>query len=97
MSADCARTIRCRWHLSDNASERVKHGETRHCECHDTSDSRVPDRNQPVDRAMLLFTPSCSQYGIEAIRKYGPIGGLWRTAWRIMRCNPFCKGGHDPP
>ena len=43
------------------------------------------------------FTPSCSQYGIEAFRKYGPIGGAWRTAWRIIRCNPWCKGGHDPP
>jgi hypothetical protein len=43
------------------------------------------------------FTPTCSQYGIEAIRKYGPIGGVWRTAWRILRCNPWCKGGHDPP
>lgn len=43
------------------------------------------------------FTPSCSQYGIESIRKHGPIGGLWRTAWRILRCNPWCKGGHDPP
>lgn len=43
------------------------------------------------------FTPSCSQYGIEAIRKYGPFGGIWRTAWRILRCNPWCKGGHDPP
>jgi len=43
------------------------------------------------------FTPSCSQYAIEAIRKYGPIGGFWRTVWRILRCNPWCQGGHDPP
>ena len=51
----------------------------------------------PLIGPCCRFTPSCSQYGIEAIRKYGPFGGLWRTAWRIMRCNPFCKGGHDPP
>ncbi|MCH1439519.1 MAG: membrane protein insertion efficiency factor YidD [Rubripirellula sp.] len=43
------------------------------------------------------FTPTCSQYGIEAIRKYGPIWGVLRTGWRILRCNPWCKGGHDPP
>lgn len=51
----------------------------------------------PVMLPRCRFTPSCSQYGIEAIRKYGPVGGLWRTAWRILRCNPWCEGGHDPP
>ena len=42
------------------------------------------------------FTPSCSQYAIDAINKYGPIGGLLKTAWRLLRCNPFSKGGYDP-
>lgn len=51
----------------------------------------------PLKWPCCRFTPTCSQYGIEAIRKYGPIGGIWRTAWRILRCNPWCKGGHDPP
>lgn len=51
----------------------------------------------PLMGPCCRFTPTCSQYGIEAIRKYGPIGGVWRTAWRILRCNPWCKGGHDPP
>ena len=40
------------------------------------------------------FTPTCSHYGIEAINKYGPIKGIWLTAKRILRCNPW--GGHGP-
>jgi hypothetical protein len=40
------------------------------------------------------FTPTCSQYGIEALQKYGPIKGLWLTVKRIARCNPW--GGHGP-
>ena len=43
------------------------------------------------------FTPSCSNYFIQAVRKYGAIRGSWKGAWRIVRCNPFCEGGHDPP
>ncbi|AHY46426.1 TIGR00278: putative membrane protein insertion efficiency factor [Rubrobacter radiotolerans] len=42
------------------------------------------------------FTPSCSVYTMEAIRKHGPVKGSVLGAWRILRCNPFCKGGHDP-
>lgn len=40
------------------------------------------------------FTPSCSHYGIEAIRKYGPFKGGWLTLKRIGRCHPW--GGHGP-
>jgi len=43
------------------------------------------------------FIPSCSEYGIEAIRRYGPIKGLYKTVLRIFRCNPFSKGGYDRP
>ena len=42
------------------------------------------------------FTPTCSQYGIDAINKYGIIKGGLKTCYRILRCNPFNKGGHDP-
>jgi hypothetical protein len=42
------------------------------------------------------FTPTCSQYGLEAIQKYGVVLGGIKTTWRIMRCNPFNKGGYDP-
>ncbi|MDI3339608.1 MAG: membrane protein insertion efficiency factor YidD [Sphaerobacter sp.] len=42
------------------------------------------------------FYPSCSEYGYQAIAKYGIIKGGWMTAWRILRCNPFSRGGYDP-
>lgn len=42
------------------------------------------------------FTPTCSEYAIQAINKYGPIKGLIKTIWRLLRCNPFNKGGWDP-
>ncbi len=42
------------------------------------------------------FTPSCSQYGIEAFSKYGIVKGGVLTSWRILRCNPWNKGGYDP-
>ena len=42
------------------------------------------------------FTPSCSQYGIEAIQKYGTFKGGWLTIKRIGRCHPFHPGGYDP-
>ena len=42
------------------------------------------------------FYPSCSNYGIEAIKKHGAIKGLFLTVKRIFKCNPFHPGGHDP-
>lgn len=42
------------------------------------------------------FTPTCSQYALEAIEKYGALKGGALALWRILRCNPFCKGGYDP-
>lgn len=42
------------------------------------------------------FTPTCSQYGLEAIERFGAIKGGFMTLWRILRCNPFSKGGYDP-
>ena len=42
------------------------------------------------------FIPTCSEYGIEAIEKYGALKGGLLTVWRILRCNPFSKGGYDP-
>lgn len=42
------------------------------------------------------FYPTCSQYAIEAIEKHGVIKGGLLAVWRILRCNPFSKGGYDP-
>ena len=42
------------------------------------------------------FTPSCSQYGYEAITKYGILKGGWLTVKRISRCHPLNPGGYDP-
>lgn len=43
------------------------------------------------------FRPTCSQYVIEAVQKYGVVGGTLRGVWRIGRCHPFARGGDDPP
>jgi uncharacterized protein len=42
------------------------------------------------------YTPSCSQYGIEAIKKHGPIRGGWLTIKRVASCNPWGGSGYDP-
>ena len=40
--------------------------------------------------------PTCSAYAIEAFQEWGFFAGLGLTIWRVLRCNPFCKGGYDP-
>ena len=50
----------------------------------------------PYKGTKCPYVPSCSQYGLEAIEKYGVIKGGLLAAWRILRCNPFSKGGYDP-
>jgi putative membrane protein insertion efficiency factor len=42
------------------------------------------------------FTPTCSVYATEAVEKYGAFKGTWMGVKRILRCQPFCKGGYDP-
>ena len=49
----------------------------------------------PVFPSCCRFTPVCSVYAIETIRKHGVFKGLFFTSKRILRCNPFCKGGMD--
>ncbi len=46
--------------------------------------------------ATCKYIPTCSEYGIQAIEKYGAFKGGLLTIWRILRCNPFSKGGYDP-
>jgi uncharacterized protein len=50
----------------------------------------------PLKPPMCRFSPTCSQYAIEAIERHGILRGSGLAVWRILRCHPFCKGGHDP-
>lgn len=50
----------------------------------------------PMKSVKCPYIPTCSQYGIEAIEKYGAFKGSILAVWRILRCNPFSKGGYDP-
>jgi len=42
------------------------------------------------------FTPTCSEYGLEAVRRHGFLPGVALAGWRVLRCNPLSKGGVDP-
>ena len=50
----------------------------------------------PILPASCRYTPTCSQYSLEAIKKYGPFKGGYLAVRRILRCNPWGGHGHDP-
>jgi len=50
----------------------------------------------PLKPPTCRFTPTCSQYAIEAIKKHGPLKGSWLALKRILRCHPFGGSGFDP-
>lgn len=50
----------------------------------------------PLTKSSCRFHPSCSQYTITALSRFGVIKGLALSVWRILRCTPLSKGGHDP-
>lgn len=50
----------------------------------------------PLKRPCCRFTPSCSRYALDALMRFGFIRGTILSVWRILRCNPFCRGGYDP-
>ena len=50
----------------------------------------------PMKSTKCPYTPTCSEYGLEAVKKYGALKGGFLALWRIIRCNPFSKGGYDP-
>lgn len=42
------------------------------------------------------YVPSCSEYAMEAVERYGALRGGAKALWRLLRCHPFAKGGYDP-
>ena len=50
----------------------------------------------PLTPASCKYIPTCSQYGLEAIERFGALKGGLLTLWRILRCNPWSRGGYDP-
>lgn len=50
----------------------------------------------PLTPPSCRFTPTCSEYAIEVLRKHGPARGLWLTVRRLMRCHPWGGSGYDP-
>ena len=49
-----------------------------------------------LSRGTCMFRPTCSEYMLRAINNHGVVVGIILGTWRIMRCNPFTKGGYDP-
>lgn len=50
----------------------------------------------PALKPRCIYYPSCSEYFVEAVMRYGVLRGSLKGTWRIIRCNPFAKGGYDP-
>lgn len=50
----------------------------------------------PLTPPSCRFTPTCSQYALEALRRHGPVKGLWLAVRRLLRCHPWGGSGYDP-
>lgn len=50
----------------------------------------------PLTAPACRFYPSCSEYTLQAVKRYGPWRGLWLSLRRILKCHPFHPGGYDP-
>lgn len=50
----------------------------------------------PMLPVACKYMPSCSQYAIDSLEKHGALRGSMKATWRILRCNPFSRGGYDP-
>ncbi len=51
----------------------------------------------PLKPPTCRYYPTCSEYAILSLKKHGLVPGLIKSVWRVLRCNPFSKGGFDPP
>ena len=51
----------------------------------------------PLKPPTCRYVPSCSEYALTSVEKYGVVKGGLKSLWRVLRCNPFSKGGYDPP
>lgn len=50
----------------------------------------------PMFQPACRYVPTCSEYAMEAVERYGVVRGGLKSAWRLLRCNPFARGGYDP-
>lgn len=50
----------------------------------------------PMMGPACRYVPTCSEYAMEAVERYGVIAGGVKAIWRLLRCHPFAKGGYDP-
>ncbi|MCX6087900.1 MAG: membrane protein insertion efficiency factor YidD [Caldiserica bacterium] len=50
----------------------------------------------PLKPPTCIYIPTCSEYAVQAVEKYGALKGGWLAVKRVLRCNPFFKGGHNP-
>ena len=50
----------------------------------------------PAIPARCRYHPTCSAYAVQAVREFGILRGLVLAGWRLLRCNPWSRGGHDP-
>lgn len=50
----------------------------------------------PMFLPACRYVPTCSEYAMEAVDRFGVFRGGWMTLWRLLRCHPFVKGGYDP-
>jgi putative membrane protein insertion efficiency factor len=50
----------------------------------------------PMFLPACRYVPTCSEYAMEAVERYGVVLGSFRAMWRLLRCHPFAKGGVDP-